>query len=109
MRWFRLLPLLLALSFDFVTLDTPLFQPGPRAVQVDDEEESTPRRPVRLRPPPSSVTAVLPAHRYVVAPRVRPPEHVSRTIRWSDPPPWVGPIVQARSAPGGSLAAPEAH
>ncbi len=110
MRWLRLLPLLLVLSLDFVTLDAPLFQTGPRAVEADDEEESAPSRPLRLRRPASSLTAALPAHRYVVPPRVRRlPQHTARTVRWSDPPPWVRPIAQARFASVGSASPPEDH
>jgi hypothetical protein len=109
MRWFQLIPFLVVLCFDFVTLDAPLFQPGPRAVEMDDEEECAPQRPVRLRRRPSTLTAALPAHRYVLIPRVRRPEHVARTARSSDRPPWVTPATQARSAPVSALASPEAH
>ena len=110
MRWLRLLPLLLVLAFDFVTLDAPLFQPGPRTAQVDDEEESAPGRPVQLRRMVSILTAALPAHRYVVpAPRRRLSEHTARTARWNDPPPWAGPIAQARFTSARSASPPEAH
>jgi len=81
MRWFQLIPFLVVLCFDFVTLDAPLFQPAPRAVEMDDEEEGAPQRPVRLRRRPSTLTAALPAHRYVLVSRVRRPEHVARTAR----------------------------
>jgi hypothetical protein len=110
MRWFRFLPLLVVLLFDFVTLDAPLFQPGPRTVQVDDEEESAPRRPIRLRRTVSSLTAALPAHRYVVPPPVRRlSDPTARTARRSDPPPWLGPITRVRFASAGSASPPEDH
>jgi len=110
MRWLRLLPFLLVLSFDFVTLDAPLFPTGPRAVEADDEEESAPSRPLRLRRPVSSLTAALPAHRYVAPPRGRRlPQDTARTARWNDPPPWAGLIAQARFASVGSASPLEDH
>ena len=48
-------------------------------------------------------------HRSVVAPRVRLPEHATRTVRSTDWLSWVTPIPRARSAPAGSLASTEAH
>ena len=110
MRWFLLLPLLLVLSLDFATLDAPLIPGGPRSVEADDEEESVPSRSLRVRRTVPSVTAALPAHRYVAPSQARRlPEDIARTARRSDPPPWLGPITQARLASVGSASPPEDH
>jgi len=55
------------------------------------------------------VTTLDGAHRSVVVPRVRLPEHSACTVRSTDRPHWLGPIARARSASAGSLASPEAH
>ena len=110
MRWFLLLPMLLILSLDFATLDAPLVPQGSRQVEVDDEEESVPSRTLRVRRDKPSKTATLPAHRYVAPPQVRRPlTSVSGPAQRNDPPPWVGPITQARFASLGSVSPPEDH
>ena len=110
MRWFLLLPMLLILSVDFVTLDAPLVPQGSRQVEVDDEEESVPSRTLRVRREKPSKTATLPAHRYVAPPQARRlSENVDRALGRNDPPPWIGPIVQARLSSLGSASPPEDH
>jgi len=110
MRWFLLLPMLLILSLDFVTLDAPLVPQGSRQVEADDEEESVPSRTLRVRREKPPATATLPAHRYVAPPQARRPlASVSGPAQRSDPPPWVGPITQTRFASLGSVSPPEDH
>jgi len=109
MRRLLLLPFLLVLSLDFATLEAPLVPVGSRHVEADDEEESVPSRPLRVRRT-ASATAVLPAHRDVAPPPDRRlPEQGARATRRNDPPPWLGPIVQARLSSAGSASPPEDH
>ena len=109
MRSFLLLPFLLVLSLDFATLEAPLVPAGSRHVEADDEEESVPSRPLRVRRAAPPMTAAVPGHRYVVAPPARLAEHVARTAWRSDPPPWLRPIIQARLSSTGSASPPEDH
>jgi hypothetical protein len=109
MRKLLLLPFLLVLALDFVTLEAPLAPVGSRHVEADDEEESVPSRTTRVRRA-APATAPLPGHGSVVPPQVRrPPEHVARTARRSDPPPWLRPITQARLSSVGPASPPEDH
>jgi hypothetical protein len=109
MRKLLLLPFLLVLALDFVTLEAPLVPVGSRHVEADDEEESVPSRTTRVRRA-TPATAALPGHGSVVPPQVRRlPEHVARSARWSDPPPWLRPIAQARLSSAGSASPPEDH
>jgi len=110
MRWLLLLPFLLILSLDFVTLEAPLVPVGSRHVEADDEEESVPSRTMRVRRETRLVTPVPPGHGSVVPPQVRRlPEHIAGTARRSDPPPWLRPIAQARLSSVGSASSPEDH
>jgi hypothetical protein len=111
MRGFVPVPLLLILALDFATLEAPLVPtPQQRHVEADDEEESVPIRTLRVRRETPSATAALPAHRYVAPSEARRlPENVARTTRHNDPPPWVGPIAQARLSSAGSASPPEDH
>ena len=109
MRKLLLLPFLLVVALDFVTLEAPLVPVGSRHVEADDEEESVPSRTTRVRRA-APATAALPGHGSVVPPQVRRlPEHVARTARRSDPPPWLRPIAQARLSSVGSASPPEDH
>ena len=109
MRTLLLLPFLLVLALDFVTLEAPLAPAGSRHAEADDEEESVPSRTTRVRRA-APATAPLPGHGSVVPPQVRRlPEQVTRTARRSDPPPWLTPITQARLSSAGSASPPEDH
>ena len=104
-----LLPFLLVLSLDFVTLEAPLVPVGSRHVEADDEEESVPNRPTRVRRA-APAPAALPGHGSVVPSQVRRlPEHIARAARRGDPPPWLRPITQARLSSAGSASPPEDH
>jgi hypothetical protein len=109
MRGFPFLPLLLVLALDFTTLQAPLVPTAQqRHVEADDEEESVPSRTLRVRREAPAPTEALPAHRYVApsaAPRV--PDRVTRAARRNAPPPWVGPIAQARLASAGPASPPD--
>jgi hypothetical protein len=109
MRKLLLFPFLLVLALDFVTLEAPLVPVGSRHVEADDEEESVPSRTTRVRRAAPAI-APLPGHRSVVPPQVpRLSEHAARTVRRSDPPPWLRPITQARLSSAGSASPPEDH
>jgi hypothetical protein len=109
MRRFLLVPFLMMLALDFVTLEAPLVPSGSRQVEADDEEESVPSRTTRVRRA-APATAALPGHGSVVPPQVRRlPEHVARTARRSDPPPWLRPVAHARLSSAGSASPPEDH
>ena len=110
MRRLLLLPFLLVLSLDFATLEAPLVPVGSRHVEADDEEESVPSRPTRVRREARLVTPALPGHGSVVPRQIRRlPEHIGRTARRSDPPPWLRPITPARLSSAGSASSPEDH
>jgi hypothetical protein len=110
MRRLLLLPFLLVLALDFVTLEAPLVPVGSRHVEADDEEESVPSRPTRVRREARLVTPALPGQGSVVPPQApRLPEHIARTARRSDPPPWLRPITHARLSSAGSASPPEDH
>jgi len=110
MRWVLLLPFLFVLSLDFATLEAPLIPTGSRHVEVDDEEESVPSRATRVRRAAPPLTSALAAHRYVAPSETRRlPDTVTRAARQNDPPPWVGPIAQARLSSVGSASPPEDH
>ncbi len=109
MRKLLLLSFLLVLALDFVTLEAPLVPVGSRHVEADDEEESVPSRTTRVRRA-APATAALPGHGSVVPPQVRRlPEHIARTARRNDPPPWLRPITKARLSSVGSASPPEDH
>ena len=110
MRSVLLLPFLLMLSLDFATLDAPLVPMGSRHLEVDDEEESVPSRPTRVRREARLVIPTVPGHGDIAPTEGRLlSEHIARTARRTDPPPWLGPITQARLSSAGPASPPEDH
>jgi len=110
MRRLLFLSLVFALAFDFTTLDAPLLLAGARAVQWDDEEESSPSRRQRMGREERCAIESPAAPRSVDRPRPEPgvPRRACAD-RLTRPPAWRVPIRQALVSSFASASPAEDH